>query len=430
VTVRYRLPAPAIPPESTVAFDLPLVLPLGAGVGRQTVAVEAPVTLSLGVRGDTWRRDVAAVPAGGPQAFSAVKPQRLLPLTLSTRRSDATRTMVIEAAWLRTRLLPTVREDLLTYVVSAADERIAMAVPMATTADASATAEVRLDGEIVPGALTTGGRLVIELPRADPARRWRLDVRTTTASDGGWAALAGRFGLPAMVPLDPPVFDQPVLEKRFYWTIHTRPDEHLLGLPTAWTSQQRWLPSFAGWRLVPAVTADELAAWVVAVAGTPSGAALATGTATAAAGQPPQLVESTFVYAGVGTPGAAAAWVVPNWFTVLLASGATLAAGLAMIYRPVIRRGWVLIAGAAGLGLAAAAAPELAPLAVQAAAPGVLLAVVAWVLRFFTDRRAAGRRFGGGVSASSLTQHRGSSRSLIVASSVADVPTAGRPRWP
>jgi hypothetical protein len=432
VTVRYRLPAPAIPPESTVAFDLPLVLPAEAGVGRQTVAVETPATLSLGVRGDTWRRDVAAVSAGGPQAFSAVKPQRLLPLTLSTRRSDATRTMVVEAAWLRTRLLPAVREDLLTYVVSAADERIALAVPAATTADAAATAEVRLDGEIVPGALKTGGRLVVELPRADPARRWRLDVRTTTARDRGWAALAGRFGLPAMVRLDPPVFDQPVLEKRFYWTIHARPDEHLVGLPSAWTSQQRWRPSFAGWRLVPAVTDDELAAWVVAVAGSPSGAPLASATPAAPSGGPPQLVESTFAYAGVGTPGAAAAWVVPNWFTVLVASGATLAAGLAVVYRPAVRRGWLFIAVTAGLGLAAAAEPEIAPLVAQAAAPGAVLAVVAWVLRFVTERRAAGRRFGGGVSASSLTQHRGSSPSpsLIVASSVADGPGAGRPRWP
>jgi len=427
VKVRYRMPTPAIPPESTVAFDLPLVLPVGAGVGRQTVTVEAPTTLSLGVRGDAWRRDVGPAIGTGPQAWSAVKPQRGLPLTLSTRRSDAARTMVVEAAWLRTRLLPGVREDLVTYVVSAAGDGITLTVPMAA-AEAPATCDVRLDGESVPGALRAGGRIALDLPRADPARRWRIDVRTTVPRDRGWAAMAARFGLPAAVRLEPPTFEPPVLEKRFYWTIHARPDEHLGGLPAGWTSQQRWQPSFAGWRLVPAVTDDELAAWIVAVAGTPAGAPIAA-VAAPPTGGTPRLVESTFVYAGVGGPAAATGWLVPTWFAVLLASGATLAAGLAVVYQPAFRQGWVFIAAAATLGLAAAAAPETAPLVAQAAAPGAALAVLAWGLRFLAERRATRRR-GGGLSASSLTQHRGSSPSLIVAPAVAESPATTRLRWP
>jgi hypothetical protein len=416
VTVRYRMPAPAIPPESTVVYELPLVLPKAAGVGRQTVVVEAPTTLAVGVRGDAWRRDVAAAVGGGPQAFSAVKSQAALPLTLSTRRSDAARMMAVEAAWLRTRVLPTVREDAVTYVVSSAGERIVLGLPSVAR---DAVTEVRLDGEVVPGALTPGGRIVVPLPRADPGRRWRLDIHSTAPRERGWNAIAGRFGLPAVLRLEPPVFDGPVLEKRFYWTIHARPDEHLIGLPVTWTSQQNWRPSVTGWRLVPAVGDDELAAWVTAAAG----ASVAAG----AAALPPRLVESTFVYAGVGTPGAATGWIIPTWFAVLVASGVSLAVGLGVVYRPFARRGRILVAVVAILGLAAAGAPRLAPLVGQAAAPGAALAAIAWLLRVLTERRSQRRHL---ASASSLTQRRDSSPSLIVSASIAETPAGARPRWP
>ena len=39
--------------------------------------------------------------------------------------------MVVEAAWLQTRLLPGIREDVRTYVISAANDRIVLSLPTA-----------------------------------------------------------------------------------------------------------------------------------------------------------------------------------------------------------------------------------------------------------------------------------------------------------
>ena len=102
-----------------------------------------------------------------------------------------------------------------------------------------------------------------------------------------------------------------------------------------------------------------------------------------------------------------------------------LATGLAMLYRPSLRRTSVVLPVAACLAMAAAVVPDLAPLAVQAAIPGAALSLLAVLLRGFldhdTDRRservAAARRHNVAVvSASSMTR-TASQPSLIVARS-------------
>lgn len=432
VTVRFRIPTPVIPPESTVVADLPLVLPRAAGVGRQTISVAAPDALALGLRGEAWRQDVAPAAGATSPTWSATKPQLVLPLTLSTRGDAAARSMVVEAAWLQTRLLPGVREDLRTYVISAAEDRITLSLPGADGVDSAppAICEVRLDGDLVSATRPTG-RLVVDLPRSDPTRRWRLDLRTTTPRPGGWAGLAARFGLPATVRLDPPVFEPPVLERRFYWSIHTRPDEHLLGMPAAWTSQQQWRPSTVGWRLAPAATARDLSAWIADVdAGSLADGSAGRQAAPSAPPAVPPLVERTFVFAGIGSPGSTTAWLVPNWFVVLVASGLSLAGGMALVYLPVLRRMPLLLGAAAVVGIAAAAAPDVAPLVAQAAIPGVALALMAWALRIVIDPRRGHAALGPRVtvSASSLTRPHVARPSLIVTSPVDDSPSSTQAR--
>ena len=438
VSVRFTLPAPTVPAESTVAFDLPLALPRGTSIGRQSIAIVVPDTFALGVRGDAWRRDVGPTLGGVTQTWSSLKPQRELPLAISARRSDVARSMVVEAAWLQTRLLPGIREDVRTYVISAANDRIVLSLPTADgpvadegDSDGEFTTDVRLDGEVVTGAVRPAGRIVVDLPRADPLRHWRLDIRTTTPREEGWVGFAVRTGLPVPVRLEPPLFEDPVFERRFYWTLHVRPDEHVLGLPQQWTSQQRWTAGAWGWRLEAATTPAELAAWIAATArAKPAQRPLDEARSAGLASAPP-LTENTFVFSGIGDPGVVSSWLVPEWFIVLLASGTSLACGLALVYRAATWRLPLVIAAAACLGLAATAAPGVAPLIGQAAVPGTVLAIAAWALRTTAQQRVS--RFPSwrppvGLPASSLT--RPNAASLIVAPSVDDSPTAtgARPR--
>jgi hypothetical protein len=412
LVVKYVLPTPAVPPETTVAHDLPLVLPTAARVTRQTVTLDAPDRWSVEVRGDAWRRDPSPQPAAVSRSWSTIRQQESVPLALAVRRGTTSGNIVVDAALLRTTVLGDRRDDVFTYALSGAAERLELTLP-------PGAAEIRLDGRAVVAASRADGGVAIDLPRSD-AGRWLLEIRRLARSEGTWDRLAARFGLPVRVPLDPPRFAADVVERRFYWEVDARADEWLFGLPASWTSQQRW--RWGG--LVPERTAvvsrQTLASWVQAAA---------------PANEPPrdsgepEPLGSRVVYAGVGRPGAAAPWLLPLWFLVLVCSGGVLTVGMACLANAALKRPAPLLALAAAAVLAAAAAPDVATLAAVAAVPGSLLLALAWALQRLGGT-APGLRGAAGVStpaASSLT--RAAPPSLIISGSAVrgdSATTAGR----
>ena len=400
VTVSYRLPTPAVPAETTVAGDLPLVLPVGPRIESQSVAIEADERLSVEVRGDGWRGDVSADDV--VRTWTAIRPGAAVPLAIAARRRAAVEA-VVEAAWLRTRLLPDRREDLATYVLSGGGAGLTLTVPGGAD---TVACSVSVDNMPLPAARDDDGGLTVTLPRGVAGRRRVVEVRSTTARPAGWAALAARIGLPARLRLAAPEFGPGVVERRFFWEVSTRPDEHLLGAPPAWTTQERWRLGPAGFARQPTVDSAALAAWIRAAGG------------PAPADEPP-LVEGRVVYSGLGSPGRATLWLVPTWCAVLAASGTALAVGLAFASGLVARRPIVVVPLLAAVAVAAAARPDLAPLVAQAALPGLALALVGWALRFFADgtaQSAPARQRPQVVSASSLTRAL-PAESLVVAGS-------------
>jgi hypothetical protein len=388
LVVRYSLPTPAVPLETTLTHDLPLVLPVADRITRQTLLLESPERLAVEVRGDAWRRDASQQPVAAARSWSTTRPQDSVPLALSARRRVSAGGLAVDAALLRTSVAGGRREDIFTYALSGAAERLRLTLP-------GGPAEIRIDGQPVAAAPEPDGGVEIELPRGGQGR-WLLEISRVAPLDGPWDRIAARFGLPVRVPLDPPRFSDDVVERRFAWEIDSRPDEWLVGMPASWTGQQRWrwqgfLPDRE-----PVVSRGELATWV----------------RTAAAAErkmPPAAVAEPVgrraVYAGVGGPGAAQAWLLPTWFLVLVCSGTTLAAGMACQRVAALRRQGVLVAAAGALVVAAAAVPDVAALAALAAVPGVVLAGLAWLLGRLTGGAAVGGR-GVGVppTESSLTR--------------------------
>jgi hypothetical protein len=398
VVVSYREATPTIPAAATAAVDLALPLPAAAGTIRQSVVIEDSPALVIVPRGDSWRREFTGV-AGGGRSWSSAKPRSMLPLAISARTREAAGVTVIEAAWLRTRLFPTSREDLATFVVLPADDQLQIRLPAAATA---VTVEARLDGSPVPLEPDGDGSYTLDI--APPGRGSRLvEIRTVSAWGGTWFGL----GLPWPLPLDAPAFAEGVIQRRFCWEVGLLPGDDLAGMPARWTSQQHWLWDGFGWKQQPTVASAELADWIAETLGRPA-------VAVTAPDWPVQ--ERRSVAVGLGPPGTAVAWVIPTWFTVLVASGTALAIGLAMVFVPVWRRPPVVVGLLAAAAVGWAAVPTLGPLVAQAAAPGAGLAALAALLQRLngpTPTRRAGQPVG---SASSLTRSAVPAVSLIVSS--------------
>jgi hypothetical protein len=373
IVVRYTLPTPSVNPETTVAHDLPLVLPDGALITRQTLVLESPDRFAVEVRGEGWRRDASPQPADGSRSWSTIRRQDVVPLAVAARRRSAAGRLAIDAALLRTTVFPDRREDLFTYAISGAAERVEFALPFAD-------GDIRLDGQPVAAATRTGGTVQVDLPGGGPGR-WLLEVRRVSGRTDGWTGFASRWGLPAPLPLASPTFGAGASPGRFFWEIVARNDEWLVGAPAAWTAQEHWAWSGLFPERVAVVSPEGLRAWVQAAAGT---------TAAPRGADEPAMVVRRAVYAGLGQPQAATPWLVPVWSLVLACSGTTLLVGLACLRWAAVRRPAVLLAIAGVVTLAAAAFPDAAPLAAIAAAPGGLLVGLGWLLERLGDRRRAG----------------------------------------
>ncbi len=402
IDVRYRVAVPKLPREATVAIDVPMPLPVVTASGRQAVVIDEAATVVVTVRGDTWRREISGLSATTSRTFSAPKPQHVLPLALSARTRPSVSVTVIEAAWLQTRLFPDVREDIATYSVSGPGGPLEIRLPQSILE--ATTLEVRLDGLPLDGTVHSGDGVLITLPDGAVDRRL-IEIR----SSAPWGGTAAGLGLPWPLSLDAPEFADSILQRRFYREILASPDDHVLGTPARWTSQQRWTWTGSGWSQVATTSPSELASWITTTAGEkrPSGGLLA---------DEPLLRQSRFVFAGIGPPGRTVVWVVPTWFIVLVASGTTLGLGLLLVYREAFRCPSVLLAMTATAALGAATMPEIAVLVGQAAIPGLVMAILAAALRRALDRPVDRPRLTVSHSASSMTQPSSPTVSLIVAS--------------
>ncbi len=401
LTVRYRVAVPKLPRQATVAIDVPIPLPVVTASGRQAAVIDEAASVNVTVRGDTWRREISGATTVSSRSFTAPKPQHFLPLAVSARTREAARVTVIEAAWLQTRLFPETREDIATYVVSGPGGPIEIRLPQ-TGADAT-TFEARLDSQPLDGTVRQGDTLSITLPDGPAASRM-IEVRSSRP----WGGTAAGFGLPWPLPLDAPAFADDVFQRRFYWEVLVSSDDHLVGAPVRWTSQQEWAWDGSGWWQTATTSSNDLIDWITSEEGrTLSNSLLAS---------EPSLRQNRFVFAGIGSPGRAVVWVMPTWFIVLVASGVTLAIGLVLIYRPLLCRSWVILTLTAVMALGAAAMPETATLVGQAALPGVAMAMFAAGLRVAIDPPTSRSRVAVAQAASSMTRLSSPTISLIVAS--------------
>ncbi len=373
VIVTYELPTPEVPPETTVAEDLPLVAPLEAKVVRQTLQVNTIDSLSVDLRGEEWKRDAAAPVGGMTRSWVTARFQGVAPLALAARRGDMSGETIVEASWLQTRMLADRREDTFAYAISSTADRLTLTLPESlfpADAEGPSSVEVWFDGRRVEDAIRADGSLEVLLQPGGDRSRALLEIRVGRP----WTAV-GMMGLAGLYRIDlvAPVFAEGVQQRRFYWEVHLPADQHAVFGPREWTTQHQWVWGAMGMERRSLVRRDALAVWVRANAG--QGREIGQDVVDTGLGSRRGL------YSGVGPPGIGKLWIAATWLLVLLVSGPVLTFGLVLAYVPAARSVGPVIGLAALLTLLVAIWPGIAPLLLQAALPGVCLALVAAVMR-------------------------------------------------
>ena len=402
LVIRYRQPLPEIPDETTVAVSVPLLLPRPAVIGRESVTLTETAGFNVDVRDDRWNREGDLQQQGFGRTWNAVQQQPRIDLAISRRGEDVGGETVVEAAWVQTMLRQRLRIDRWTCAVTTAAGRLPLFLPVAqelasgANAISQTTARVRVDGGEWQVADDASGRLLVDLDRTGGTHLLEIEIRQPRAD----RPIVGRLSVPNRVALERSGLPASTLYRRVYWELLPPPDAVVLAGPAGWTAQQTWGWTNLGLRPTPVVSAEDLAAWVTAAADRKApGSVLAGATGSselaerveALEASPAAEVSARLLYCDVGTPVAASIMLMPQWLLVLVSSGLPLLVGLA-----VSLRGRLLGQFAVPLAVAFVAGMALVPLAtltvLQAAVPGLLLAMIAGLAAWWRTARPAGTR--------------------------------------
>lgn len=376
--VRYVLPTPEIPSETTVASELPIVVPLDARLARQSLTIEPNAGLTVDVRGDQWKRDLVLQGAAAIRSWTATKPQSMVPLAIAAEGAGGLGETTVEAAWITTRILPDRVHERFRYRVATASPVLSVTLPRTLSTEVMSGGSggvagdpwkgervgLFVDGRSIPASVQAGGRLSVELsPMLRPATHVvEIDIVKPRPA----------FFEPLL--LQSPTFAAGVVERRFVWEVRVESDDHVVMPPSGWNSQQAWRWTIFGVDRVPLVSQPDLQRWLFG--------------ATPAESPPLMLKERCSVYSGVGAPGRVRIRIAPSWLIVLVCSGGVLSAALSLLYVQSLRRPIVVIVLMAIGVLAAAVVPDQVPLMLMASLPGVLLAAVASLLRLIVEEPA------------------------------------------
>jgi hypothetical protein len=374
VAVRVHLPEPLLGPfqldvafewtdeavdglaaqAATVKLDVPLVMP-GEGFNRCEVNVgtDAPVEVSLVDK--SWMQREPLGQAGEPALMlTATEPHTRISLGVSPSESALSDSLAVERAWIQTWLTDDQRIDRAVLRFRCRDGQFTLRMPPGSTAEV-----YRLDNNVVP-AVSQGEspeERVLTLPQSEPV--------------GGAHVLEISYELPQRpaawgkrtLPL--PSLLKATAVNPVYWQVLLPQNEFLLAGPRALAGDFRWMWQTVGWGRQPARGPEDLELW--------------SGSSIREEPLPPSL--NQYLFSGMTLPAQLEITTISRMELVLLASGMVLAAGLAWIYLPRIRRSEMLFVTGVALLAAAIQWPDLALLFVQAAVMGVLLVVLAAVLQ-------------------------------------------------
>ncbi|HEV3003997.1 MAG TPA: hypothetical protein VGX78_06020 [Pirellulales bacterium] len=360
LVLKYKVPDWQPGRKGTVQANVPLVMPVDGQCLGNELTVLARGGIDVQLADAAWKEadDAAEAQADVALRLTSSAPRGNVRLGLRLDEPRVQEATLVERAWLQTRFGPGGRRDRAVFAFTSQHGRLSVRLP-----EGILSPQFRLDGVTVADTGPSLDQRVISLPK--PGHHV-LEVSyvhhaTPAGARGGRAAI------------EVPQLDSGVEARETYWQLVLPRDEYLLTWPEDLVPESTW--AFNGFCWARRPTLDQ--------------AALETWSGLAEHATPLSPVNNRYLFSTTAIRGPLVVQSARRSIVVLAASGLVLVFGLAWIYLPVLRHPAALLIASVGLLAAAALAPELAVIGAQAAALGLMLVLVAGLLkRGTTDHRS------------------------------------------
>ena len=291
---------------------------------------------------------------------------------------------IIHRLWIQTVLMGENRQDRAVFYLTSRNDKLVVATPEGAV---MSSVRLRLDNQDLRPRRRRDGAFEVPLANGAAGRPHLLEIRyefnETTPTRGPMS-------------LAPPRLVGPGFVGRTYWQFVLPRGEHLVSSPGELTPEFAWGWEGVYWGRRPLLEQFGLENWV---AGDSSIGLLHRPA-------PPQRT-NRYVFGAIGAPATISIRTAPRSLIVLTASGAALVVGLLLLYTPWLRYRVVLLFVLVGLLSLSVIFPEPTLLIAQAASIGLILSIVAGLLRLVVTRPRGGLPLRTGRS-SSIYDHPGS----------------------
>ncbi|MEX2185217.1 MAG: hypothetical protein WD875_00415 [Pirellulales bacterium] len=383
ITIRHSTATAAA--DSADVLKIPLVMPGDATVLSNAVRVSSTGSATFASDG-AWTpiAQTSDVKPATAEEFRANGPADEIALRMLTQPRRTT----VHAMWIRTTAAGGMRQDRVAFRVQADQRRLEVALPHGAHADRVA---VWVDRRLVAPSLTASASSV-PTPAGDDSLRVGVDLPVAKASTA--AEEPAMHTVELLYDVDGTSSDSSqrsweaprvlgdVWQTRTWWEVVVPRGEHIAVDPSGFTPEYAWQWSAAvRWGETP----------ILPILGrrpnlSPNELQRLTGATPikSSAGQ-----SNRYLFSTSGPVERIEFHTLPRWLIVLLASGAAIAVGLALIYAPIARRPVALLSLCVVLVAVAIWSPSAAILGGQAAAVGLLLSIGAGIASWWLGDRVA-----------------------------------------
>jgi hypothetical protein len=214
---------------------------------------------------------------------------------------------------------------------------------------------------MLPARILGGTTVVIELPKLSAGSVRNLELRYQ---------FKGRSGGPGELSLEAPQWEHAGGNYNVFWQVVLPSGEHISKEPVGMTPWYDWGWQGWFWGRHPLLKQNQLEAWAGATTGV----------------QVPNTT-NRYLFGSLQSPGTMALRTTSRTHIVLLTSFVALGCGLLLIYVPLIRSAGILFAVLLAILAVGILFPAPAMLIAQAATLGVVLSLLAAMLKYFLARR-------------------------------------------